>query len=55
MTGLAAALIFFATVSTVSPATAALARYGGTVIKASLSEEDTKALQEALTPDEAAS
>jgi uncharacterized membrane protein len=31
-------------------ATAALSRYGGTVIKTSLSEEDTKALQEALTP-----
>jgi len=34
-------------------ATAALEQYGGTVIKTSLSEEDTKKLQEALTPDAA--
>ena len=31
-------------------ATAALAQYGGTVIKTSLSEEDTKKLQQALQP-----
>jgi uncharacterized membrane protein len=31
-------------------AIAALQQYGGTVIKTSLSEEDTKKLQEALTP-----
>ena len=31
-------------------ATAALQQYGGTVIKTSLSEEDTKKLQEALQP-----
>ena len=31
-------------------AVAALEKYGGTVIKTSLSEEDTKKLQEALTP-----
>ena len=31
-------------------AIAALEKYGGTVIKTSLSEEDTKKLQEALTP-----
>jgi uncharacterized membrane protein len=36
-------------------ATAALEQYGGTVIKTSLSEEDTKKLQEALTPDAAPS
>lgn len=35
-------------------ATAALKQYGGTVIKTSLSEEDTKKLQEALTPKEPA-
>jgi uncharacterized membrane protein len=35
-------------------ATAALSRFGGTVIKTSLSEEDTKRLQEALTPTETA-
>jgi len=31
-------------------ATAALQQYGGTVIKTSLSEQDTKKLQEALQP-----
>jgi uncharacterized membrane protein len=31
-------------------AVAALEQYGGTVIKTSLSEEDTKKLQEALKP-----
>lgn len=35
---------------TADKATSALARYGGTVIKTSLSEADTKRLQEALTP-----
>ena len=33
-------------------ATEALSQYGGTVIKTSLSDEDTKKLQEALTPAE---
>jgi len=37
--------------ATPDKATAALEQYGGTVIKTSLSEEDTKKLQEALTPD----
>ncbi len=32
-------------------AVAALSEYGGTVIKTSLSDEDTKKLQEALTPE----
>jgi uncharacterized membrane protein len=32
----------------------ALRGYGGTVIKTSLSEEDTQKLQEALTPSETA-
>jgi uncharacterized membrane protein len=36
--------------ATPDKATAALKAYGGTVIKTSLSEEDTKALQAALTP-----
>jgi len=35
-------------------AIAALEQYGGTVIKTSLSEEDTQKLQEALTPPEGA-
>ena len=35
---------------TADKATAALQQFGGTVIKTSLSEEDTKRLQEALTP-----
>jgi uncharacterized membrane protein len=35
-------------------AVAALAHYGGTVIRTSLSDEDTKRLQEALTPAESA-
>jgi len=39
--------------ATPDKATAALEQYGGTVIKTSLSEEDTKKLQEALTPDAA--
>jgi uncharacterized membrane protein len=39
---------------TADKATAALSNYGGTVIKTSLSDEDTKRLQEALTPDAAA-
>jgi uncharacterized membrane protein len=38
---------------TADKATAALSSYGGTVIKTSLSDEDTKRLQEALTPDAA--
>jgi uncharacterized membrane protein len=36
--------------ATPDKATAALRRYGGTVIKTSLSDEDTAKLQEALTP-----
>jgi uncharacterized membrane protein len=36
--------------ATPDKAIAALQQYGGTVIKTSLSEEDTKKLQEALTP-----
>jgi uncharacterized membrane protein len=40
--------------ATPDKATAALERYGGTVIKTSLSEEDTKKLQEALTPPQQA-
>ena len=41
-------------IATATPdkAIAALKGYGGTVIKASLSEEDTQKLQEALTPQE---
>ena len=38
--------------STPDKATAALKQYGGTVIKTSLSDEDTAKLQEALTPKE---
>src|SRR5215468_3056541 len=38
--------------ATPDKAIAALKGYGGTVIKTSLSEEDTKKLQEALTPTE---
>jgi uncharacterized membrane protein len=38
--------------ATPDKAIAALKGYGGTVIKASLSEEDTQKLQEALTPQE---
>ena len=47
----------FLVIEQVTPdkATAALEQYGGTVIKTSLSEEDTKRLQEALTPEPAAS
>jgi uncharacterized membrane protein len=42
----------FMVIEQVTPdkATAALEQYGGTVIKTSLSDEDTKRLQEALTP-----
>jgi uncharacterized membrane protein len=42
----------FLVIEQVTPdkATAALEQYGGTVIKTSLSDEDTKRLQEALTP-----
>jgi uncharacterized membrane protein len=42
----------FMVIEQVTPdkAIAALEQYGGTVIKTSLSEEDTKKLQEALTP-----
>ena len=36
-------------------AVAALEQYGGTVFRSSLSDEDTKKLQEALTPEGAAS
>jgi uncharacterized membrane protein len=36
--------------ATPDKAIAALQRYGGTVIKTSLSDEDTKKLQEALEP-----
>jgi uncharacterized membrane protein len=39
--------------ATPDKAIAALEQYGGTVIRTSLSEEDTKKLQEALTPQEA--
>jgi uncharacterized membrane protein len=38
--------------ATPDKATAALRQYGGTVIKTSLSDEDTAKLQEALTPKE---
>jgi len=46
----------FMIVEQVTPdkATAALSQYGGTVIKTSLSDEDTKKLQDALTPKEPA-
>jgi uncharacterized membrane protein len=46
----------FLVIEQVTPdkATAALEQYGGTVIKTSLSDEDTKRLQEALTPTEQA-
>ena len=40
--------------ATPDKAIAALQQYGGTVIKTSLSDEDTKKLQEALKPPEAA-
>jgi len=42
----------FLVIEKVTPdkATAALQQYGGTVIKTSLSDEDTKRLQDALTP-----
>ena len=40
--------------ATPDKAVAALEQYGGTVIKTSLSDEDTKRLQEALTPDASA-
>ena len=40
--------------STPDKAIAALQQYGGTVIRTSLSDEDTKKLQEALTPPESA-
>ena len=36
--------------ATPDKAVAALEQYGGTVIKTSLSDEDTKKLQDALTP-----
>ncbi|HWE33458.1 MAG TPA: DUF1269 domain-containing protein [Solirubrobacteraceae bacterium] len=39
--------------ATPDKAVAALEQYGGTVIRTSLSDEDTKKLQEALTPKEA--
>jgi uncharacterized membrane protein len=47
----------FLVIEQVTPdkATAALEQYGGTVIKTSLSDEDTKKLQEALTPEAAES
>ena len=47
----------FLVIEQVTPdkATSALEQYGGTVIKTSLSDEDTKKLQEALTPEPAAS
>jgi uncharacterized membrane protein len=46
----------FMVIEQVTPdkAIAALESYGGTVIKTSLSDEDTKRLQEALTPSETA-
>jgi uncharacterized membrane protein len=46
----------FMIVEQVTPdkATAALSQYGGKVIKTSLSDEDTKKLQDALTPQEPA-
>ena len=40
--------------ATPDKAVAALEQYGGTVIKTSLSEEDTKRLQDALTPEQPA-
>jgi uncharacterized membrane protein len=46
----------FMVIEQVTPdkAIAALEQYGGTVIRTSLSEEDTKKLQEALNPEQAA-
>jgi uncharacterized membrane protein len=41
--------------ATPDKAIAALQQYGGTVIRTSLSEEDTKKLQEALAPPSEAS
>jgi uncharacterized membrane protein len=41
--------------ATPDKAIAALSKYGGTVIKTSLSDEDTAKLQEALTPQQPAS
>ena len=43
----------FMVIEQVTPdkAVAALEQYGGTVIRTSLSDEDTKKLQDALTPD----
>jgi uncharacterized membrane protein len=40
--------------STPDKAIAAMQKYGGTVIKTSLSDEDTKRLQDALTPEQTA-
>src|SRR5205085_10534817 len=47
----------FLVIEQVTPdkATAALSQYGGTVIKTSLSDEDTAKLQEALTPSQTTS
>src|SRR5947209_2838144 len=47
----------FLVIEKVTPdkATAALQQYGGTVIRTSLSDEDTQRLQEALTPPDPAS
>ena len=47
----------FMVIEQVTPdkATAALSQYGGTVIKTSLSDEDTKKLEDALTPPTPAS
>jgi uncharacterized membrane protein len=39
--------------ATPDKAIAAMQQYGGTVIRTSLSDEDTQKLQEALTPTEA--
>jgi uncharacterized membrane protein len=50
----ASALFMVIEQATPDKAIAALEQYGGTVIKTSLSDEDTAKLQEALTPDVAA-
>jgi uncharacterized membrane protein len=48
------ALFLIVEQATPDKAVAALEQYGGTVIKTSLSDEDTKRLQEALTPEQTA-
>jgi uncharacterized membrane protein len=48
------ALFLIVEQATPDKAVAALEQYGGTVIKTSLSDEDTKRLQDALTPEQTA-